>query len=76
MVRDKMANYERVERQFSKFFDIEELESHFDRKADMELIQEINNSKATNNELKIVQGHIEKLNERIRQVAILQNEIA
>ena len=47
MVREKMQRYERVEHMFSKFFDIQELEATFDRKADIELIHELNNSKAT-----------------------------
>ena len=37
-----MAQYERIEGMFSKFFDVEELEAHFDRKADLELIHELN----------------------------------
>ena len=66
MVREKMASYERVEHMFSKFFDIEELEATFERKADIELIHELNDNKATKIELKIAQGHIEKLNLTIK----------
>jgi hypothetical protein len=54
IVREKMARYERIEAMFSKFFDVQELEAHFNQKADLELIHELNDKKATKDEMKIV----------------------
>lgn len=47
----KLKNYERVAKQFSQFFDEDELGQIIDRKADVELINRLNVQKADNSKL-------------------------
>jgi transcriptional regulator NrdR family protein len=76
LCRKRFAKYERVERQFSKFFDIDDLAVRFDRKADLGMINDLNVSKANDTELKEVSNALGSLNERVKQIAVIQNEIA
>ena len=76
LCRKRFAKYERVERQFSQFFNIDDLALRFDRKADLELIHNLNIEKANDIELKEVSSALGFLNERVKQIAVIQNEIA
>ena len=46
-IKNSFGKYESVAREFQKFFNKEELSTAFDRKADIEMINELNQSKAT-----------------------------
>ena len=66
LCRKRFAKYERVERQFSKFFNIDELAVRFDRKADLEMIHDLNLGKANDADLKEVSNALGSLNERVK----------
>ena len=52
LCKHRFAKYDRVERQFSKFFNVDDLAVRFDRKADLEMIHNLNLGKANDSDLK------------------------
>lgn len=72
----KLLNYDKVAKQFARFFDQEELQMVLDRKADLELINRLQDSKATKSEVKYQNALLEALNTRIKHLSILLAEIA
>ena len=71
-----MVNYEKVLGQFQKFFDQEELSKIIDRKADVTLVQNIQDVKANRMDVDSCLKLIETINERLKHLIILQVEIA
>jgi hypothetical protein len=71
-----MSNYERVLNQFSKFFDQEELAKVIDRKADVSLVQNVQDIKANKIDVEGCLKLVETVHERIKHMSILQVEIA
>jgi len=66
-----MSSYERVLNQFSKFFDQEELAKLIDRKADVSLIQNVQDIKANKGDVEGCLKLIETVHERIKHMSIL-----
>lgn len=71
-----MANYEKVLGMFQKFFDQEELSKIIDRKADITLVQNIQDVKANRIDVDSCLKLIDTINERLKHLIILQVEIA
>eukprot|EP00347_Sterkiella_histriomuscorum_P007153 403350064 len=71
-----MQNYERVLNAFQKFFDQEELQKILDNKANLDMIQNLNDAKASKLQVLQINQMIEQLLERIKQLSILQVETA
>lgn len=71
-----MSNYERVLNQFSKFFDQEELTKLIERKADISLLQNVQDIKANKGDVEGCLRLIETVHERIKHMSILQVEMA
>ena len=72
----RFARYDRVALSFQKFFDQDELEKRLGRKADLTLLRDIGEAKADNIELNKTNSCIDSLNERVKYLAVLQNELA
>lgn len=70
-----MANYEKVLSMFQKFFDQEELSKMIDRKADITLVQNIQDVKANRIDVDSCLKLIDTINERLKHLIILQVEI-
>jgi hypothetical protein len=73
---NKLSQYDRVAKSFTRFFNQDELGQILDKKADLELIQRLQDTKATKVELNYLSSLIDALNGRIKHLAILQAEIA
>lgn len=71
-----MANYEKVLGMFQRFFDQEELSKIIDRKADISLVQNIQDVKANRIDVDSCLKLIDTINERLKHLIILQVEIA
>lgn len=71
-----MSNYERVLNQFSKFFDQEELAKIIERKADVSLVQNVQDIKANKSDVEGCLKLVETVHERIKHMSILQVEMA
>ena len=50
VMRDKFSQYDRVRKDFDKFFDVPLLTAQFELKADIEMIKELEKRKVNNNE--------------------------
>ena len=72
----RFAKYERVALSFQKFFDQDELEKRLGRKADLCLVRDMGEVKADRKNLEKTNGCIDNLNERVKYLAVLQNELA
>lgn len=70
-----MVNYEKVLGMFQKFFDQEELSKMIDRKADITLVQNIQDVKANRIDVDSCLKLIDTINERLKHLIILQVEI-
>ena len=66
-----MSNYERVLNQFSKFFDQEELAKIIERKADVSLVQNVQDIKANKSDVEGCLKLVETVHERIKHMSIL-----
>ena len=66
LCKKRFQQYERVEKSFSAFFNVDDLAVRFDRKADLRMIHDLNLQKANEHDLQIVQTAIESLNERVK----------
>lgn len=71
LCKKRFQKYERVERQFSQFFDVNDLAVRFERKADLEMIYNLQNEKANEADLKEIQSAIGNLNEKLKQIAVI-----
>ena len=63
-------------RAFSQFFNQEEIGAVIDRKADLELVSRIQDSKANKVEIPVLQNQIDALNNRIKHISVLTSELA
>jgi hypothetical protein len=70
------VNYEKVAKQFSQFFNTEELLTTLNRKADIELIERLQATKAPKTDLQETNGLIDACNLRIKHLSILMTELA
>ena len=66
-----MVNYERVLNQFQKFFDQEELAKIIDRKADVHMVQQVQDQKANKADVDTLLGLIDTVHERLKHISIL-----
>ena len=66
-----MVNYEKVLLQFSKFFDQEELQKILDRKADIILLQSVQEAKANKTDLEECLHLIDNVHERLKHLSIV-----
>lgn len=71
-----MVNYEKVLSQFQKFFNQEELQKIIDRKADILLVQDVQEVKANRQEVEECHLLIEGVHERLKHLSIVQVEMA
>ena len=75
VMKQKFSSYDHVMKNFQGFFDVEELNSQFLQKADIEMINDLNISKIDKAEMSQYDGKIESLHERIKHISIIQAEI-
>jgi hypothetical protein len=75
LCREKLENFEKVEKSFKKYFDSDLLEYVLDRKADVDMINQLNHVKANKSDLVKISGEFTKLNDKLKQLAVLQLEI-
>lgn len=75
-IKKSFQKYENVAKEFQKFFNKEELSAAFDRKADIEMINELNQFKATKTQIEETKKLIDNLNFRLKHISIVQREIA
>ena len=70
-MQTKFIKYEQVYKGFEKFFDGNDLKLMIDRKADIGLISQLADEKATKNELCESKVLIENVNERLKHVSVI-----
>ena len=68
---ERFEKYEKVAQSYSKFFDSDEIALSLERKADMYMIASLNDKKANNEDVKQTNHLIEKLNERVKHIAVV-----
>jgi predicted DNA-binding protein YlxM (UPF0122 family) len=66
-----MISYERVLSMFQKFFDHEELQKLFDKKADVTSVQSVKDIKANKIDVEGCLNLIESVHERMKHISIL-----
>ena len=76
MVNKKLSEYDRIAKCFSKFFEQDELQYIIERKADIELVQRLQDTKANKEEIKYQSSLIEALNVRMKHLSIILSEMA
>ena len=74
-MENKFTKYEKVMTSFGKFFDQDELSSILDRKADVDLVNNINRERASLGQLLQVKNQLETLNDRIKHLCVISGEI-
>jgi hypothetical protein len=72
----KMKHYDSIATQFSKFFHEDELANRFAAKVDVERFKEMENVKASRDELNQTLRIIDSLFERLRNLSLLQVEVS
>ncbi|CDW87578.1 UNKNOWN [Stylonychia lemnae] len=75
-IQKAMIDYERVLNAFQKFFDHEELQKVLDGKANLSLIQNLDEIKASKAQVSNCYKILEQMHDRIRQISILMVETA
>ena len=76
VLRDKFSQYDRVRKDFDKFFDVPSLTRQLDLKADIDMIKEVAKRKVNHvehNQTKII---ISNLHDRVKHLAVVQAELA
>lgn len=76
VIKQKLIQYEKVAKQFQQFFNTEEIQSIVDRKADIELIEKLQQTKAQKTELAVTNSLIDQLHGRLKHMSILVAELA
>ena len=76
LVKGRFYNYERVTKAFKKFFCEDEIMQIIDKKAEKANVDPILESKASKDELKTAFDQIENMNNRIKHLSSLQNQLA
>lgn len=71
MVNTKFSKYQDVYRDFSKFFDQDALRLQLERKCDLHMFEQLNDSKAAKTSVEYEHSLIENLNERVKHLSIL-----
>lgn len=72
----KLDSYEKVTKQFQKYFNTEELQSTLEGKADLRMIESLRQTKAQKSDVTEVQNLLSALNVRLKHVSILMAEMA
>ena len=67
----RLKDYEKVAEQFAQFFNQEELGALIDRKADMEIVRRLHDSKAENTELEGVRRGLPDIEKKLKHIAVL-----
>ena len=67
----KFQKYEKIEQEFNKFFDQQNLSLALNSKADLEMFNQLTEEKASRVELRGLRCLLDNLNERIKQISIL-----
>ena len=76
VVIDKLHEYERVVKAFSKYFCEDEISVIMDRKAEKTMVANMTQNTATSEDVMYIHSLIESLNERMKHVSSVQNEVA
>lgn len=76
MLRDKFSQYDRVRKDFDKFFDIPMLSRQLDLKADIDMIKEMETRKVNHKEHNQTKSIIRNLHDRVKHLAVIQAELA
>ena len=76
LLKTKLKSYESVYNEFRKFFDDDELTLILKRKADIYMVDQLDDLKANKLQVSQLLTKIENLNDRVKHVSVIQNEIA
>jgi hypothetical protein len=76
LLDDTFKKYDKVEKSFSRFFNSDDLEVNFARKANVEHFEDLQVKKAGRDELKSLSERVDSLFERMKHLAVLQREIS
>ena len=71
LLKTRLKKYDEVYREFRKFFNDDALNVKLKQKADKNMLDKINDLKASKYELQHVHGLVENLNERVKHVSII-----
>lgn len=75
-VDHRMEQYEKVSVQFKKFFNQDELENRFDRKADVDFVRRVNGEKASRSELLSLREMIKGYDKKLKTISVFASELA
>ena len=75
-LKNQMDKYERVTKSFEQFFNQEDMGALIDRKADLELVRRLQETKATKVEFQQLTTSLENLNLKLKHISVLQSELA
>ena len=76
LMKTSLAKYEAVCNSFSRFFDSDDLNLALERKADIGMVAKVDDLKASKQELQQSKAMVESLNDRVKHLSILQQELA
>lgn len=76
LMKTKFKEYDKVANEFKKFFSQDELSIQIERKADKTQLSKVEKAKANKEQIVETVALVESLNERVKHMAILQNEVA
>ena len=75
-MKTSFIRYEKVYRSFQRFFDDDNLMIQFERKANLNMVKKLDEEKADRTELNVTKVMIENVNDRLKHVSIIQNELS
>ena len=70
-MKTKFARYEAVRNEFAKFFGQDELSYIIDNKADLKMVENLNQVKATKDDIAATEQLIGNLNDRVKHISNL-----
>ena len=73
---NKMEQYKKITVQFKKFFNQDELENRFNKKADIEFVNKIDKEKVSKNELQNIQEMIKGYDAKLKTISVYAFELA
>ena len=76
LMRTRFERYDKLSREFSKFFSQDELSIQLERKANISMVDQVVLIKADKEEVAHTNVLIENLNERLKYLSVVQNELA
>ena len=73
LIKNKFVKYDNVSNSFSKFLYHEDVGIQLEGKANRLDLEDLQNQKASNNDLANINLKIDNLNERVKHISVIQN---